>query len=132
MKPLTEYQAERVLMELVQVYCQQRLPAGVIWRDGGILESHVDLVTQDLVLGLRAFVLGESGPTLEETHEWIEYRFPRYIPRWLRRRWSKVQTIHLTMKGKIVYPEQRIIDKLGPGSRVVELVDYSRRPPGIS
>lgn len=121
---LTDAQ-EHVIMQLAQLYAMEHLPIGLLETH---FESQVDLVTRGLVLSLRAFALADDGPRFHETHVWKEYRFPWYTPKWLRRRRTITREITLTFQGKVIYPEQRMIDKLGKGSRIVEFYTGGARP----
>lgn len=122
---LTDAQ-EHVMMRLVQLYSQQVLPAGLINR---AFETHVDLFSRDLVLQLRAFAIGDEGPQLFEKHEWEQYRFPWYTPKWLRRRRTTKKTITLTFQGKVIYPEQRVVPvELGKPTGIVEFYVWGEKP----
>lgn len=118
-------QVEKVVVPLVQLYAQQHIhPAVAI--DG--ISAHVDFLTQDLVLTLRAYVMGDEGPRLGQRYVWNEYKFPWYTPRWLRRRRTTERIIDCSWQGRVIYPEARIIPDLGTGRRVVEFYQYGPTP----
>lgn len=118
---------ETIVMHLVQMYATRHIPAGV-FMERDWLESHIDLVSQDLVLTLRAYVMGDEGPREGQKYVWYEYTFPRYVPRWLRNRWRKRQVIDFSWQGRVIYPEARYIPDLGRGRRTVEFQQYGPTP----
>jgi len=118
--------ANAIIMPLVQLYAAEHIPPGVQIQG---IESHLDIITQSLVLSLRAYCMGDEGPREGQRYVWYRYKFPRYVPKWLRNRWRTKQVIDCSWQGRVIYPEARNIPDLGMGRRVVEFYQYGPTPP---
>lgn len=112
---------ERVAFDQVMVYAQTRLPRGV---QGVDCDVRFDLAADQLVATLTGYVLGQEGQSVTASTVVDVPRFPRWLPKWLRRRWTGRQTVSLDATPVLVWPEAqwtppewgRYVEIVRPGS----------------
>lgn len=112
-------------VELIQFAVQQRISNG-LWR--ARVRGFEDTVTDQLVLALEAYVYGRRGDTVSDTKRVSVAKFPRYIPKWLQRRWTRVRELRLDVTPMIVWPDATFAppERFGGPIRIVSTSSSDR------
>lgn len=114
-------QNQHLLAEVLQVYASEHVPQGVFERAVDV-RVPIDSVARSVVASLRGYVLGKQGERIELEKVVAVPRFPRYVPKWLRRRWTAYQTIHAWATPTVTWPEADIpAEWLGEPRRFFEV-----------
>lgn len=117
--PIAALQLKERVLQRIEVAGREVVPVGLVLRDPEIL---VDVMTDSLLIQLRGFVLGERGERATDRREVVVPSFPRWIPKWLRRRWTKVEAVTLSATPLLVWPDATIrTPELGSPVRLVQL-----------
>lgn len=85
----------------IKVYAAKALPTGVM---GVKPELRRDYLADSVVASLRAFVLGKKGDSASHTEGVRVPNFPRWVPDWLRRRWTIVREVTVNVEPAVIYP----------------------------
>lgn len=94
-----------VNMELEFLYTQHRMPSGIF---GSRVELRKD-VYDYVCVTLRAYVLSEqAGPIEEKQTVYDVARFPRWLSKWLQRRWTTTQKFSLKIEPRYIYPNSSV------------------------
>lgn len=112
-------------IDLLQFAIQQRIDFA-LWNSE--LRLSIDMMTNHLVASLSGYVYGKYGGSTTATATAEVARLPRYIPKWLKRRWIVTRTITLDCRPAIVWPDATFAppEKFGGPIRVVSSQRYDR------
>lgn len=112
-----DYTEDTLLLELQALYSSYQLPAGLV--------QYAKFDVARTVIGtlhatLMTYALSDQAGPVEESYvQWSAARFPRWMPKWLRRRWSSDRTVTLSVTPRYIYPEANvIIPDLGKSRRI--------------
>ncbi len=119
-----DYNEGSLRLEYQMLYSSNVLPAGMAQHAN--LDVHRAIVG-DLVASLRTFALSDqAGPVERDVHLYDVAEFPRWVPQWLRKRWTKTRHVTLVVEPKYIYPEASVIlPELGKARAI--FMDYTRR-----
>lgn len=95
---------EQYVLEKIQIAMQERMAIGLFGRSA---ECYTDVLCDHLVTRINAYVLGKTGQTATASKTYYEAKLPRWIPRWLRNRWTRRRTFALDATPLLVLPEAR-------------------------
>jgi hypothetical protein len=67
-------------------------------------------VSTDVISGMFAarmtgYIYGKRGLTATDTRTVVVPKFPRWMPEWLRKRWTTERTVRLDCTPMVVFPE---------------------------
>lgn len=100
---------EQVILRRLAVAVAQQLPSGVMDLKLEAQMERIRHVGEHLVVQLRAYVLTEkAGPVQEDFTVRDVAVFPWWIPKWLRRRWTKTETFTLSVQPAYAYPSSSL------------------------
>jgi len=95
---------ESVTLRLMEEEATLRLPLGLFDRRFSVT-AIAEGVASDLVARIRVRVLSEqAGPIAEDRVVYDAVNFPWWIPKWLRRRWTRTKTLTLRVRPVWTYP----------------------------
>ena len=107
---------EEVYLPFIQVYATHNLPAGV-WKQH--LSTQIDRISKNLVFHLTAVVMGEEGDKAIVTRLIPTPKFPRWLPKWLQRRWTEHETWTFDATPLLIWPENTLHEpEFGQGVRI--------------
>lgn len=103
-----------------QWHASNRIPRGLMH-----VKAHANIALEldQLVAQLTAITLKEErAETFSRTIQVVVPKFPRWIPKWLQRRWSKLEPHTITCTVAYHYPEANIkVPDLGNGYPFVQI-----------
>lgn len=88
------------MVERVKVKGAQAVPTGLVLDAPDVL---FDILADAVVIELTGYVLGERGPRSIVSEEVDEPRFPSWLPRWLRRRWTGRRLVEIEVEPLALY-----------------------------
>lgn len=94
--------AREYVVQMIEVRNIVQIPSG-LWRFN--LETALDFAGRDLILRLTGYVYGERGVEAIEAKSYTRARFPRWLPKWLKRRWSEERTFTLNATPMLLFPD---------------------------
>ncbi len=107
---------ERVWLPYIELYATEQLPPG-LWRQH--LGAQIEMITQNLVLTMTAVVMGKEGKKAVVTRLIPTPKFPRWLPKWLQRRWTKNETWTFDTTPLLIWPENTLHEpEFGQGVRI--------------
>ena len=114
---------EKLILMLRQVAAGAPLPD----LPPGVLMANLDFgqtIIGHIHAMLTAFVLSEqAGDPVSETREYEVAKFPRWVPRWLQRRWMTRRSFTVTVTPQWTYPMATIkVPELGLPRGQVEIL----------
>lgn len=104
---------EWIELEWSQFYASQTWPNGLFQTHA---EFRIDLYEQMHALLIAAVLTEQAGPVAESKTVYDATNFPRWLPKWLQRRWTRSRAIKLTVTPRWSYPQASIkVPDLGRG-----------------
>lgn len=93
---------ETVTLYLQQLGFRQQITPGVFGADWDVV---LDRLHDQMCITLTAYVLKEqAGPVSEDYVFHRIAQFPRYLPKWLQRRWTRDEAVTLSVTPNYAYP----------------------------
>jgi hypothetical protein len=81
-----------------------------------------DFIGQSLGTRITGYIYGKRGLTASDEKTVVVPKFPRWLPRWLRNRWTQERTVRLDCTPMILFPE---VPHVFPGTPRVAMFDKS-------
>ncbi len=112
---------EEITLDLIKIGAEQRMARGLFNVKVGLAE-HV--LGDYLGAQITAYVYGKNGNPARVERTIIEARFPRWMPGWLCKRWSRRRHITLDAQPFLVWPDATVVPP--EFGNPVRLVRHSR------
>lgn len=112
------------VLDAIKVTSQAEIPTGIHGFDADVAV----LAAERAAVRLTGYVYGRQQ---YGTHAEVVTvpRFPRWIPKWLRRRWTKTEIVGIDYRSSVVWPDARIpVPELGRPVRLLATTGSWRRP----
>lgn len=108
---------DQLILQLQALYSTNRLPAGLerFAKFDVARTLHGELVAQLLTYALS----DQAGPVERDVHIYDVAKFPRWLPKWLQRRWVTSRHVTLEVTPRYIYPEANVvIPRLGDSTAI--------------
>ncbi len=115
MNGLTEVQLEKIKLGAMTTMAPMMLHDLTVEQSDSLY-----FLSDMLAVRMTGFIYGKRGLTATDTKTVKVAKFPRWVPRWLRNRWTTERTIRLDCTPMIVFPD---VPHVFPGTPRVVMFD---------